>query len=106
MFAESFAPIEDVPQFGALIFRLPLAKSVAVREKTLFGARFFFVAAPAAQNGIELVFFDGFQKRHGLNRVARSGRAGFFDGGAAINRVLHIADNQARAVIVRRIRSR
>ena len=47
------AAVEEVPQLGALILGIPLAAGVAEGEDALLGARFFFVAAGAADGGIE-----------------------------------------------------
>ena len=41
MFLGMFTPVEQIPEFRPLILGVPLAERVAMREKTLFGARPF-----------------------------------------------------------------
>ena len=58
MFAWFVAAVIDSPKFGSLSFWVPLTECVAMRIDAFFGAGAFFVAASAAENGVELVFFD------------------------------------------------
>jgi hypothetical protein len=50
-----------------------LAEFVAEGKDAFLRARLFFVAAGAADAGVETVFGDRFQQGHGLGRVARIG---------------------------------
>src|SRR5437660_5900264 len=43
------AGIQDVPELGALVFGIPLAMRITERVNAFIGARFFFVAASAAE---------------------------------------------------------
>ncbi len=67
------AGVIQVPQFGTLRLRVPLAEFVAEGKDALLGAGLFLVAAGAADAGVELVLGDRFQQRHRLGRVARIG---------------------------------
>ena len=77
------ARVVQVPQFGALVLRVPLAELVAEREDALLGARLFLVAPGAADAGVEAELGDGVEQRHRLVRrcgfrrraSARRGRA-------------------------------
>jgi hypothetical protein len=91
------AGVIQVPQFRALRLRVPLAEFVAEREDALLGAGLFFVAAGAADAGVEAVFGDGFQQRHGLCGIARIGLRIAQAHGAALDRVFDRADDQAFA---------
>jgi hypothetical protein len=64
------AAVEKIPQFGPLVFRVPLPEVVPVREEALLGPRLFLVAPPAAETGGESVFLDGVEKGDGLQGVA------------------------------------
>jgi hypothetical protein len=48
VFAEVLAAVKDIPELGALVLGIPLAKIVAVREEALLGTGFFLVAAGTA----------------------------------------------------------
>ena len=69
MFARINACVVEVPDFRALIFRVPLAEAVAETEETLLGARFFFVPPRAANQAIKTKFFDRRQQRWDLQTV-------------------------------------
>jgi hypothetical protein len=62
------AGVIQVPQFGPLRLRVPLAELVPERKDALLGARLFLVAAGAADAGVELVQGDGFESVCGLRR--------------------------------------
>ena len=67
------ASVVQVPQFGTLVLRVPLAEFVAEREHALLGAGLLFVAARAADGRVETEFLDGFQQRHRLCSIAAVG---------------------------------
>ena len=94
MLANVLAAVENVPQFGPLILRIPLPEIVAVRENALFGAGFFLVAAGTANAGVEFVFFDSVEQRGGLQRVTTCVEARFLFHAASVNRFLHRPHNQ------------
>src|SRR6056297_989761 len=54
--AHLFLAVEDVPQLGALVLRVPLAKAVSEAEKTFLGTGLLFITARAAHGRVELVF--------------------------------------------------
>ena len=90
------AGVVERPEFGALVFGVPLAEFVAEGEDALFGAGFFFVAPRATHQCAEAVLFDGFEQCDGLGGVAGVGFApqhhrAFGDG------VFHAADDEPRA---------
>src|SRR5690606_1519999 len=58
MLAGALAAVEEVPQLGALVLWVPLAEFVAVAEEAFFRAGFLFVAATAADGGVELPAFE------------------------------------------------
>ena len=88
--------VEQVPQLGPLVLRVPLAERVAVGEETFLRARLFLIAPRAAEAGVELVLLDGVEQRGDLQAVAAWVRAGFLPGPAGLNLRLHAADNQLR----------
>ena len=94
MFTEVFAAVEDIPQFGTLVFGIPLAEFVAVGKEALFGAGFFFVAASAAHGRIVAALFQAFQQHIGLQSIPTGTGTDFFFDLAAINRFLHRPDHQ------------
>ena len=63
-------PLKRVPQFGALVFRIPLAGCVAEGEDAFLGARFFFVAARAAEGCVEAVGAQAVEQRLGFEKTA------------------------------------
>lgn len=97
VFAEIFTTVEEVPEFRALVFWIPLAEVVAVGEETFLGAGFFLVAATASEAGIVLVFLDGIEEGDGLEFVAGGVRAGFLDDAAAIDGFLDVSDDELGA---------
>jgi hypothetical protein len=97
VFARMDARVVQVPEFRTLRFRIPLTEFVAERKDAFFRARFFFIATCAADAGVELVFGDCFQQRHCLRCVARIGIGIAQAHGAALHRILDVADNQAFA---------
>ncbi|CAM5405533.1 hypothetical protein TPAU25S_02600 [Tsukamurella paurometabola] len=70
MLTRCVPPVVQVPQFGPLLLRIPLAESVAQREDPLLGAGPLLVTAAAAEHRIEAVLGDRIQQRHRLQRIA------------------------------------
>ena len=97
VFAGVLAAVEEVPEFGALVFRVPLAEVVAVGEEALLGAGFFLVAAAAAEAGVVLVLLDGVEQGDGLQFVAGGVGAFFLDDAAGVDGFLDGADDEAGA---------
>ena len=64
------ARIVDVPQFGALILRVPLAEFVAERVDAFFGAALLFVAPCAAKSRVIAAFRQAIQQGAGLQESA------------------------------------
>lgn len=94
VFAHLFFAVEDVPEFGTLVFGVPLAEFVAVREEAFFGAGFFFVATGASDGGVELRFGNGVEEGDGLEGVATGVWAFFFDGFSGVDGVLDFSDEE------------
>ncbi len=97
VFAGIFAAVEEVPEFGALVFWIPLAEVVAVGEEAFFGAGFFLVAASATEAGIVLMFLDGIEEGDGLELIAGGVGAGFLDDAAGIDGFLDGTDDESGA---------
>ena len=57
------ASVIDVPQFGALILRVPLMEFIAEGENALFGAALFLVATCATESGIEFILIERGKQR-------------------------------------------
>ncbi len=70
MFTRVKSCVEQIPQFRALRFGLPLAKTVAVAEDAFFGAGLFLVAAGTANECIKTELVDGFEQRDRLVHIA------------------------------------
>ena len=70
MLAGLLGSVEEVPELGALVFGIPLPKSVAVAEEALFGTGLFFVASSASKQAVEAFALDGFEQGHRLDSVA------------------------------------
>jgi len=62
--------VVDVPDFGALVFRIPLPELIAKAEEALLGTRFFLVAPGAANGAVELKFLERRKERGNLQAVA------------------------------------
>ena len=62
--------VEEVPQFGALVLRVPLAGGVAKGEDAFLGAGFFFVAACAAEGCVEAMGAEAVEQGLGLELSA------------------------------------
>jgi hypothetical protein len=60
------ATIENIPQLRALVFRIPLPKSIPVREKPFLGASLLFVSTASPKRGIILSGLETLQERNGL----------------------------------------
>ena len=93
-FAGADAAIEEAPEFGALVFRIPLAGAVAEGEDALLGARFFFVATRAAEGCVEAVRAQPVKQRLGLEQAAAALGAEL-DGIGAVGECLFIAPDDA-----------
>src|SRR5690606_28648866 len=96
MFAGVAAPVEEVPELGSLVLRVPLTEAVTVGEEALLGAGLFLVAAGATHCRVDLQLGDGVEERHRLERVAARVRPRLLDDAAAVDRVLDVADEKVR----------
>src|SRR5688572_12859125 len=94
MFAGVLPSVEDMPQLGPLILRIPLAERVAVTEKALLCPGLFLVTSPSAGGSLELQFRDSFQQGHRLERIAARVETGLLLATPLIDRVLHVTHNQ------------
>ncbi len=97
VFAGISASVEKVPEFGALVFRVPLPKIVAVGEEAFLGTGFLLVAATTAECGIILMFLKGIEKGDGLEFVARGVGSGFLGHAAGVDGFLNGADDELGA---------
>ncbi|RMV96151.1 hypothetical protein ALP01_05381 [Pseudomonas caricapapayae] len=65
----------DVPQLGALVFRVPAMLAVAERVDTLLGPGLFFVASGTTEGSIETMFVERLFQALGLHDVGVFGAA-------------------------------
>ena len=63
-------PIEEIPQFGALVLGIPLAEVIAVGKEALFRSGLLFVTTSTAKDGVEFVLFDRVEQGRGLESIA------------------------------------
>ncbi len=68
--------VEDVPQLGPLVLRVPLAVLVAEREDPLLGPGLLLVSPAAAEHRVEAALRDAPQQGDGLQPVAARLRPG------------------------------
>jgi hypothetical protein len=61
--------VVDVPELGALVARVPLAKIVAEGEYALFGAGLLLIPPGASDGCVELVRGDGLEELRRLYDV-------------------------------------
>ena len=100
MLARVHARVVQVPQLRTLVLRVPLAERVAEAEDPLLGARLLFVAARAADAGVEAELGDRVEQRDRLMRVAALVRRLQHDA-ALRDRVLDRAHDQPLAKLRR-----
>ena len=93
MLARLQTGVEQGPQLGALVFGLPLAKTVAVRKDALLGAGLFFVAPRTADECVKAELFNRLQQGHALVHVAALARVGQAHG-AASHGIFHITHDE------------
>ena len=67
--------VVEVPQLGALVLWIPMAKFVAEGIHTFFGSRFFFIAASATKGSVVLALLQSVEKPLGLEKTTALGRA-------------------------------
>ncbi len=96
VFAGIDAGVVKVPDFRALVLRVPLAEAVAEAEETLLGAGLFLVAPRAANQAVKTEFLDGGEQRGNLQLVAAD-FAGPRHRNAVGDGVLDLADDELRA---------
>ena len=90
------AAVEEDPQLGALVLRIPLAGAIAEGEDALLGAGFFFVAARAAEGCVEAVRAQAVEQSLRLQQSAAALGAEL-DGVGAVGEGFFVApDDQLR----------
>src|SRR5690606_31921567 len=89
MFSFKVFAVEEVPQFGALVFWIPFAEIVAVGEKAFFGTCFFFIAASPADGAIDFMFFDSVEEGGDLKGIAGGIFSSFFCNASVVDRFLY-----------------
>ncbi len=94
MFAGAVHAVEEVPQLGALVFGVPLAKLVAEAEEAFLGARLFLVPTGATHGTVKLELSERVQEGHRLQAVAAGVDPLFFLDLPGIDRRLHAAHDQ------------
>ncbi len=63
MLARPLPAVVQIPEFRALVLRVPLAELVAVAEDALLGTGLLLIAAGTADGAIDFVRFNGIQQR-------------------------------------------
>ena len=96
------AAVQQVPELGPLVLRIPLALGVAQREDALLGARAFLVAPGAAERRVEVAGLERVEQRLGLQQPAAALRADEERLRAVGDRLLVGVDDQPRADLLRR----
>ena len=79
------AAVEEVPQLGPLVLGVPLAEAVAEGIDALLGARFFLVAARAAESRVEAACAERVQQGARLQQPAALLRAQAERAGAVVD---------------------
>ena len=72
--ARTHAALVELPQFGALSFRIPLPEGIAEGEDAFLRPGLVLVASGATEGGVEPVGVDGVEQRRCLQAVARRRR--------------------------------
>ena len=75
-FARLDPRVEQPPELGALVARVPGMRRRAVRKNPLLGAALFLVAAGAAKGGVETVFVERLAQGLGLHNLRMQCRTG------------------------------
>ncbi|GAA2781428.1 hypothetical protein GCM10020219_061110 [Nonomuraea dietziae] len=91
------ARVVEVPQFGTLILRVPLAELVAEGEHPLLGAGLLLVAPGTTEDRVELVVLDRVEQRGGLQAVARGAPPCLLGDAAGVDGVLDAGHHQPGA---------
>ncbi len=92
MLARQVPGVVQVPQFGALVARIPGAKLVAQGHHALLGAGLLLVAARAAKHHVVAAVGDRLEQWHGLERIA--GAVGALAQAAVVDVVLDLGDGE------------
>jgi hypothetical protein len=100
VFAGIHAGVVEVPDFGALVLRIPLPEAVAKAEKTFLRAGLFLVASRTADGAVETKLLDSGQQGGNLQAIAADFSGGrhsdaFGDG------FLNVADDEFGAELLR-----
>src|SRR6478672_592586 len=99
--ARTVPGVEEVPQLGALVLRVPLTELVAEADDALLGARLLLVAPAAAEEAVEPVLGDRVEQRHRLERVP--GAVGTLTQPSVVDVVLHARDDEAQTETLDRL---
>ena len=94
VFAHAFLAIQQVPQFGALVFWIPLPKFIPVGEKAFFCSGLLLVPSGATQGNIIFTILYCFQENWGLQIIPCSVISFFFHQFPVINHFLNGANFQ------------
>src|SRR4051812_13677514 len=101
MLARRLLAVEDVPQLGALVLRIPLTEYIAMREEALLGTRLFLVAPASAEGRVDFQLINRVEQRDRLQRVTAGVWSALFLGAALVDRILHVAHDELRAGFLR-----
>src|SRR5579871_3511156 len=92
-FAGANAAVEERPKLWTLIFGIPLARGVAEGEDPLLGARFFFIAACAAEGCVEAVGAQTVEEGLGLE-ISAAALGAELDGVCTVGESFFIAPDE------------
>ena len=98
MLSPALAAVVEVPELGALHFRVPAVLRGAEREDPLLGPRFLLVAPRAAERGVEAVLVERLLERLGLHDVGVQRRAVGERVDAPLDALRVLVDDQLDAV--------
>ena len=95
--ALAVAAVEEVPQLGPLVLRVPLTELVAEGVHALLGPGLVLVAAPTAEHRVEAVLLDGVEKGDALEPVPDGLGTRVLGDPAGVDRGLDGTDDQLGA---------
>jgi hypothetical protein len=97
------ARVQQRPRLGALGPWVPAALAVAEAEDALLGTGLVFVAAAAAERGIEAVFRKCVEQRDRLQPVAAGARPDVFHYATLVDGLLHAGNHQPHAPVAHQL---
>src|SRR5580704_1991151 len=69
-FAWLYAAVEQIPQLGPLILRIPLTQPIPERKDAFLGSRLLLIPPGAAERGVIISFAQSIEQRLSLKQPA------------------------------------